>query len=598
VIKYALQRVFLMLPTLLGITMITYCVALLAPGDPVQAVMGSEGMEQGSANRDAINQMRVLYGLAYVQPIEVRVHKDNALKGLSRPDLRALIGDGAPWSELGGPSKVAPVCFTDLDAGEALLRNLYADIGIDESAKLKCTPTEDVDAQVAKTPGAIGFAASAPANSVKGLPLLDGAGKALLASEEAAQTGDYFLRHYSDKSAVRGYVEWLGALAQGDLGMSTRDQRPVLDKIMAAIQPTLLLSLLAILISYIVAIPIGVHAAVKQNSLFDQSSTVMLFILYSLPSFWVAILGIFFFGGGDYWNLFPIRGLGGEAYTMAPELARRLITGLMLAAPLPVIMGVSSERRNRLLMTGVLSAAALLVAFSFDGMPVAVSHGILLLGIGVAVFALLENAALRVVGACALSAAALGPWFAVTMDTLPDLHAVAAQFPAMAELAQTWSVDLAGGEGIPVFGPNVWLLDKVHHLIMPVTCLTYASFASISRFQRTSLLEVIRQDFVRTARAKGLPEKVVIWKHAVRNALIPIVTLLGATLPYLVGGSVIIETIFTIPGLGSLGFESILNRDYSVVMAIALMSAVLTMFGILVSDLTYALVDPRISYDD
>jgi peptide/nickel transport system permease protein len=135
-------------------------------------------------------------------------------------------------------------------------------------------------------------------------------------------------------------------------------------------------------------------------------------------------------------------------------------------------------------------------------------------------------------------------------------------------------------------------------LLLPVTCLSYASFAAISRFQRTSLLEVIRQDFVRTARAKGLPEKVVVWKHAVRNALIPIVTLLGATLPALVGGAVIIETIFTIPGLGMVGFDAILNRDYSVVMAIALMSAVLTMFGILVSDLTYALVDPRINYDD
>jgi ABC-type dipeptide/oligopeptide/nickel transport system permease component len=597
VIKYALQRVFLMLPTLLGITMITYCVALLAPGDPVQAVMGSEGMEQGSANRDAINQMRVLYGLAYVQPIEIRVHPANSVKGLSRPDLHALVGDGARWSDFGGPD-AAPVGFIDALTGEALKRNLFADIGIDESAKLQWNVVEDVDAAVASTPGAIGFAAFPPTASVRAVPLLDGEGKAQVASVDSAKTGDYFLRHYSDKGAIRGYVEWLGALVQGDFGMSTRDQRPVLDKILAAIQPTLLLSFLAILISYIVAIPIGVHAAVKQNSLFDQASTVMLFVLYSLPSFWVAILGIFFFGGGDYWDLFPIRGLGGEAYTMDPELARRLITGLLMAAPLPVILGVSGERRNRLIMTGVLTATALILAFSFNGMPDAASHGILALGAGVALLSALGSAPLRVAGTCLLSAAVLGPWFAVSMGTVPDLTPAADAFPMIAELARVWSIDLAGGESIPVYGDGVWLLDRVHHLIMPVTCLTYASFASISRFQRTSLLEVIRQDFVRTARAKGLPEKVVIWKHAVRNALIPIVTLLGATLPYLVGGSVIIETIFTIPGLGSLGFESILNRDYSVVMAIALMSAVLTMFGILVSDLTYALVDPRISYDD
>ena len=111
------------------------------------------------------------------------------------------------------------------------------------------------------------------------------------------------------------------------------------------------------------------------------------------------------------------------------------------------------------------------------------------------------------------------------------------------------------------------------------------------------MLEVIRQDYIRTARAKGLPEKVVIFKHAFRNSLIPIVTLLGSLLPGMFGGSVIIESIFSIPGMGQLGFESVLSRDYPVVLAIATISAFLTLLGLLISDLLYVWVDPRISYE-
>ena len=113
---------------------------------------------------------------------------------------------------------------------------------------------------------------------------------------------------------------------------------------------------------------------------------------------------------------------------------------------------------------------------------------------------------------------------------------------------------------------------------------------------RTGMLETIRQDFITTARAKGLSERVVIMKHAFRNSVIPIVTMLSALLPWMIGGSFIIETIFTIPGMGYLGFTSILARDYPVIMAIFTISALLDLIGILLSDITYALVDPRISY--
>jgi len=111
------------------------------------------------------------------------------------------------------------------------------------------------------------------------------------------------------------------------------------------------------------------------------------------------------------------------------------------------------------------------------------------------------------------------------------------------------------------------------------------------------MLEVVRQDFIRTARAKGLSERVVIFKHALRNSLIPVVTLFAQVLPILIGGSVIVETIFTIPGMGLYAYQGLIQRDYNVVMATATASALMTLVGFLISDVTYALVDPRIAYD-
>jgi len=139
-----------------------------------------------------------------------------------------------------------------------------------------------------------------------------------------------------------------------------------------------------------------------------------------------------------------------------------------------------------------------------------------------------------------------------------------------------------------------WLRDGVLHLVLPITILVYGGFANISRYVRTSLLETIQEDYVRTARAKGLDAWTVIIKHAFRNSLITIVTLVGNLLPTMFGGSVIAENIFTIHGMGKLSFDAILARDYPVIMAITTLSALLTLLGILVSDLLYGVVDPRV----
>ena len=140
------------------------------------------------------------------------------------------------------------------------------------------------------------------------------------------------------------------------------------------------------------------------------------------------------------------------------------------------------------------------------------------------------------------------------------------------------------------------VLDQIKYFILPVVVLSLYSMGSWMRYARSSMLEVIRQDYVRTARAKGLPERVVIYRHALRNALIPIVTLLGLALPSLISGAMITETVFSIPGMGRLTLQAMLNNDYPLAMVCLLLQSYLLIFGNLVADIIYAVVDPRIKY--
>lgn len=145
---------------------------------------------------------------------------------------------------------------------------------------------------------------------------------------------------------------------------------------------------------------------------------------------------------------------------------------------------------------------------------------------------------------------------------------------------------------------SAWRLftDHVHHMVLPILASTYSSFAGISRYMRTSMLENLRLDYVRTAQAKGLRYRVVVLRHVLRNSLIPIVTLLAGLLPGMIAGSVFIETIFTIPGLGFLGFQSVIVRDYPMAMALFTIAGALSLVGILVADILLKAVDPRIEF--
>ena len=140
------------------------------------------------------------------------------------------------------------------------------------------------------------------------------------------------------------------------------------------------------------------------------------------------------------------------------------------------------------------------------------------------------------------------------------------------------------------------LVDRLTRLVMPVAVLSLESIAIFTRYMRSSMLEVIHADYVRTARAKGLAERSVVYKHALRNALLPIVTVLGLRLRWLFGGSVIVEKVFSWPGIGRLMVDSVFTRDTGVVMGIVMISALLVMLGNLLADMAYAVVDPRIRY--
>ncbi len=265
-----------------------------------------------------------------------------------------------------------------------------------------------------------------------------------------------------DKPIHVRYVQWMGRLVRLDFGNSmSSDGRPVTDKIKERLWPTMSLALISIIGGLMLAIPIGIYSAARQDKLFDTVSSTILYALYAVPSYVMAVPLILLVG--VKWDLLPFRGMTSDNYEM------------------------------------------------------------------------------------------LGAWEKV--------------------------VDLA------------------KHYALITFCFTYGGLAYDSRFVRQTMLENIRQDYVRTARAKGVSEYGVIIRHAFRNSLIPLVTLLGLLLPEIIGGSVILEVMFNWPGLGRLFYESMLARDYPTIMALSFVSAVLVLLGTLLADLSYALVDPRVSYD-
>ena len=150
-----------------------------------------------------------------------------------------------------------------------------------------------------------------------------------------------------------------------------------------------------------------------------------------------------------------------------------------------------------------------------------------------------------------------------------------------------------GAEAWPFFH---WLGDRVWHLILPVSCIVYGGCAYLAKQMRAAMLDNLTMDYVRTARAKGVPSRDVLFRHVFRNSLLPIITIFATILPVLIAGSIIIEKIFNIEGMGLMAFRAVQNRDYDVVQALAVIAGILNLTGLLIADIAYAIADPRISY--
>jgi peptide/nickel transport system permease protein len=293
--------------------------------------------------------------------------------------------------------------------------------------------------------------AFALARAAPGQPLALEGDAGLRAGSTVAQMREYRRWMGLDDPLLAGYARWLGRVVRGDLGDSFRDGRPVLVLLGEALPVTLLLALPSLLLGFLIAIPIGILSAARPGGVLDRALSGFVFLLYSMPVQWVALM--------------------------------------------------------------------LVVAASGTALPI------------------------------------------------QGLHA----------------------EGSRSIG------DLVAHLVLPVACITYGSLAVLSRQLRSSMLEAMGQDYVRTARAKGLSGSAVVLKHALPNSLLGMITLFGLTFPALASGAVIVERIFGLPGMGKLTFDAVLGRDLPVLMGAITVGGLITMVGLLVSDLLYAAADPRIA---
>ncbi len=264
-----------------------------------------------------------------------------------------------------------------------------------------------------------------------------------------------------DKPAPIQYLNWLKRTVTGDFGISLKYRQPVKAVIGKYIWNSFILNLASMVLAFLIAIPVGIRSAVKKYGAYDNFWTVFSLTGVSMPSFFFALLLIFFVAIPVSW--IPINGM----------------------------------------------RTTILAAMGYES---------------------------------------------VTAE----------------------------------------VLDVLKHMLLPVMVLTIMSLASLIRYVRNSVIDVINQDYIRTARSKGLKEKVVIYRHAFRNALIPIVTLLGMYIPSLFGGAILLETVFIWPGIGNILYTSILDRDYSMLMAANVFYALLTVAGNLMADVCYALVDPRV----
>jgi len=406
---------------------------------------------------------------------------------------------------------------------------------------------------------------------------------------------DYYNRLYGlDQPVPVQYLRWLNNISPAgftfdsnseidgfsftkgsDLGISFYYNRPVLDLVAERLPITLLLNVLSLPIIYIIAITIGVRAATERGKRFDTTSGVVLLGFWSVPTMLTGVLMIAFLASDQYWRWFPTAGINERA-----------------ALEMPFMPHWSATSDVLMLIWLAIAGAVLMVALSRKGgkMMRAVAFGALGAVLGVLMAGDLARDGLSFLHV--LLGAGLGGLF--TLIGRADY-----------ELPRTAVMGLVGfGVGVglaAVFAQGTfvrgYLLDSLWHLVLPVICLSYTSFAFLSKLTRAAVLENLLADYARTARAKGVSESDVLWRHVFRNSLLPLITVSATLLPGLLAGSVIVETIFSIEGMGQLAVEAVKLRDRELVLSVTLVSGLLTLIGYLIADLCYAVADPRISYD-
>ena len=489
--KYAIKRILTFIPMLIAISLLSFVISINAPGDPVERLSkaaGNEGSaeQQSGASKKIKQELRKKLGLdlpIFYLSITDLAASDTLYKvqdKYHKANLEALTHQSGNW---GAVSEY----YSSLLALQKAHQIIYAKEIVSNDTSLSLNTVNEAANQFGFEIGSLletSDKALVPLKFEKMNGLLEN--HVFLSDLKAPlfnvkQSRESLFTNATSWKTYIPAISWYGGknqyhlwllgngkdrkgLLRGDFGISYIDGQPIQSKIWQKVGISFSLSLISIFLAYLISIPIGIYSAYKKDSAADKGLSLVLFVLYSMPSFFVATLLLLQFANPDNLSWFPVSGI---------------------------------------------------------------------------------------------------------------------QDPT-------------------IFDPNWSLWMKLKHripfLILPIITYTYSSFAFLSRIMRVGMIDVVSQDYIRTARAKGLGEGKVILKHALRNSLLPVITVFAAIFPMAIGGSIIIEVIFSIPGMGVEVFNSILNYDYPMIITVFTLSGFLTMVGYLVADLLYAVVDPRISY--
>ncbi len=492
-----------MIPTTFGIALVIFGLYHVAPGDPALVAVGNQTEANASGGGDSesrVDKFRRENGLDrsflvqffdYIGPFNLSpdghpwFSSPRTERKVDESDVPVAKGEPARTIAEGRPVAIEPLYIAtpeerdQLDEWVGLLQvSGVSDENRAQAAKdlvaFAKESTDNKDKALTHLFDGLFLQKLAGPNQVPAIDRLDGVLTEIvgerpeLSAELTERDGKrhlvrrWFAWYFTDGGADRiqnsGTKKWDGLFA-GDLGRELESKRPVIEELALRLKVTVPLALVAVFLTYLIALPLGIFSVRRQGTLADGALTLGLFVLYSVPTFWAGLMLILIFGK----------------------------TGL---------------------------------------------------------------------------------------DLLPVVGLYDKDFDSLSTMGQVW--------------------DVIKHSILPIVTLTYGGLAYLSRQMRAGMLDVIRQDYIRTAKAKGLSDDRVVYKHALRNSMIPVLTLLASILPILVGGALITEVIFNIQGMGKYAFEGLLKRDFSIVMATTLFVGIMTQFGILLSDIAYSLVDPRI----